>query len=80
LIAAGQIDDLQSHGAQGCLAAFENPLLVRAAMVQRFGDTVGDTPVPRSTKPGKSRDSAHYDKIPRSPQKPFFDPFSDGFV
>ncbi len=33
LIAAGQIDDLQSDGAQGCLAALENPLLVRAAMV-----------------------------------------------
>ena len=33
LIAAGQIDDLQSDGAQSCFAALENPLLVRSAMV-----------------------------------------------
>jgi hypothetical protein len=33
LIAAGQIDDLQSDGAQSSFAALENPLLVWAAMV-----------------------------------------------
>jgi hypothetical protein len=33
LIAAGEIDDLQSDGAQSCFAALENPLLIRAAMV-----------------------------------------------
>jgi hypothetical protein len=33
LIATGQIDDLQSDGAERGFAALENPLLVRAAMV-----------------------------------------------
>ena len=42
LIAARQVDDLQPHGAQRRLAAFENPLLVRPAMGQRFRDPLGD--------------------------------------
>jgi hypothetical protein len=61
LIAAGQIDDLQSDGAQRRFAALEDPLLVWSPMVQRFRDAVGNTPVHGPTKASKSRDSTHYD-------------------
>ena len=44
LVAAGQIDDLQAHRAQGRDAAFEDAVLVGPAMVERFRDPVGNPP------------------------------------
>ena len=66
LIAARQVDDLQADGAQRGLAAFEDALLVGPAMVQRFGDPVGDAPAHHSVQTCKSRNPAHLQFNPRS--------------
>ena len=59
LVAAGQVDDLQPHGAQRDFAALEDRLLVRSPVVQSFGDSAADTPVRRSGYTCKSRYPAH---------------------
>ncbi len=69
LIAAAQIDNLQTNGAQRSFTAFEDPLLVRPAMVKCFGDAMGDAPPIGLIQTRKARNPTHLEQNPRSERK-----------
>src|ERR1035441_545217 len=69
LIPTVQIDDFQAHRAQRRFAAFENTLLVGSPMRNRLRNSLGNSLACALTAPCKSRNSAHFALIPRSPNQ-----------
>ena len=64
LIAATQVDDLQTHRAQRGGPAFINSLLIRTAMEHRLRDPLSNTPSGRLPKAREPRDSTHVKTSP----------------
>src|ERR1019366_4140620 len=65
LVSALQIDDLQAYRAQRRFAAFEDTLLVRPAMRNRFRDALGNACAVPFISTRKPRDSTHLTLYPR---------------
>src|SRR5579862_3997900 len=59
LIAAGEIDDLQPHGAERNPRRLVDPLLVRAAVNQRGGNPLDEIGVGRALRMRKPGNAAH---------------------
>src|SRR5688500_7107149 len=59
LVAAGKIDDFQANGAESGEIAFEDALLVGAAVVQDFRQAPGKPRARGLPNPRKPRDSTH---------------------
>src|ERR1017187_2021404 len=75
LVPALQIDDLQAYRAQRRFAAFEDSLLVRPAMRNRFRDALGNSLAGAPISTRKPRDSTHLALYPRFPNKNRFQRF-----